>query len=546
MLVCSRKKNNMSAITEFREYLKSQVDYRQPVIAIEAIDYSIIESELSQLGLEYHIWNPAWGYRCCYNLTLEKAEHDATPLDKLRILIKESIKSRLPFIIVIEDISSLLDKNNNSNSAYLAFFSLLKNFVLMYRKCAPNKRNMIILVDSFFNFPPDAAKLFCKIPFPLPDAEDIKVEIEDYKARFNDRFFKSSMLQAQLIASLQGMRLFEIRELFESASFATNNRIDSGKIKSFAKQKEQIVASSGLLEIIDAKIGGSQYLGEEELLAYLKSQLIGMEELLAYLKMKKAVMTDVEFCKAHNLPPCKGFLLVGSPGCGKTMAAKMTACFLQLPLIRFDMGRLMGMYVGQSERNLADALSVVEAAQPCVLWIDEIEKAFAGSGNIGGSDITVRRMVGSFLTWMQEREGNIFIAATANNIESLPPELLRKGRLDEIFYLTYPDSVERKKLFELSLQKYCCTGKDMEKQILEFSLDKNSEFLSGAEIDACVKESCEKMLQSDKSITQLIGDYLKEHPLSNEEKNRRKANRDKLRKALEYRPVSESEINCRN
>ncbi|MCD8261239.1 MAG: AAA family ATPase [Bacteroides sp.] len=165
----------------------------------------------------------------------------------------------------------------------------------------------------------------------------------------------------------------------------------------------------------------------------------------------------------------------------------------EMPLLRLGMGRLMGAYVEESEHNLAKAIAVAEAAQPCILWIDEIEKAFAGSGTDKneGSDITVRRMVGSFLTWLQERKSEVYIAATANSLIGLPDELARKGRLDDTFYITYPNPQERKKIYEISLSKYNLKHNVTEQDLTDMT---GNEPIShtGAEIDAIIQTACEK------------------------------------------------------
>ena len=208
------------------------------------------------------------------------------------------------------------------------------------------------------------------------------------------------------------------------------------------------------------------------------------------------------------MPKPKGILLVGAPGCGKSEAAKSVAAILEKPLLRLDIGALMGQYVGVSEHNLIEAIKIAEAAQPCVLWIDEIEKAFAGFGNSdSGNDITVMRMVGYFLTWMQERKSLVYLVATANNLDSLRPELLRKGRWDKILYLSYPDKSGIKDIFKRCLDKYQLSldvtfdNKNFNDLVDEIY---NQE-MSGADIDSIIVEAYnDSFSQTPKSENSII------------------------------------------
>jgi SpoVK/Ycf46/Vps4 family AAA+-type ATPase len=186
------------------------------------------------------------------------------------------------------------------------------------------------------------------------------------------------------------------------------------------------------------------------------------------------------------------------PGCGKSLTAKATAAQFNVPLLRLDIGKLMGKYVGESEGNLRRAIKTAEAVAPCVLWIDELEKAFAGIGSQGnGSDITTR-LFGQFLTWLQEKESSVYVVATSNDISQLPPEFLRKGRFDELFLVELPDAEERRKIFEIHLRK---RGK-LTKNVDVLRLLKDTEGYSGADIESLVKETIETaFVSSDKSVT---------------------------------------------
>ena len=184
----------------------------------------------------------------------------------------------------------------------------------------------------------------------------------------------------------------------------------------------------------------------------------------------------------------KGVLIAGMPGCGKSLAAKATASLFGMPLVRLDVGRLLGKYVGESEDNMRKALRLSEAISPCVLWIDEIEKAFAGVGTGGSGHEVTTRLFGQFLTWMQEKENTVFIVATANDISHLPPEFLRKGRFDELFFVDLPNGEERKKILDIHLKKRGKWNRDID----SIKLIRQTGGFNGADIEAVVKDTIEK------------------------------------------------------
>ena len=175
------------------------------------------------------------------------------------------------------------------------------------------------------------------------------------------------------------------------------------------------------------------------------------------------------------------------PGCGKSLAAKASARLFNVPLLRLDIGRLLGKYVGESEHNMRIALKTAESISPCILWIDEIEKAFAGIDQNGGASDITKRLFGQFLTWLQEKENTVFVVATANDITAFPPEFLRKGRFDEVFFIDFPNEEERERIFEIHLEK---RGK-MSDDINLKELAEETEGYCGADIEEIVKNAVE-------------------------------------------------------
>ncbi|MDN4715066.1 AAA family ATPase [Vibrio parahaemolyticus] len=189
-------------------------------------------------------------------------------------------------------------------------------------------------------------------------------------------------------------------------------------------------------------------------------------------------------------------LLAGMPGCGKSMSAKAASSLFNVPLFRLDIGSLMGKFVGESEANMKAALKVAEQASPCVLWVDELEKAFSGINGAGGSAEITTRLFGYFLTWMQEKPGAVFVIATANDITNIPPELLRRGRFDEIFYVNLPSERERKQIFHVKTKQLKTTPRGLDLA----ELATLSEGFSGADIECVVNDALESLFRCNESV----------------------------------------------
>jgi len=237
-----------------------------------------------------------------------------------------------------------------------------------------------------------------------------------------------------------------------------------------AEEKRQIVQKTGVME----------YCRHDETLG----RVGGLDALKAWLKLRRSAFS--EDARAYGLPEPKGLFLLGVQGCGKSLASKAVASYWRLPLMRLDVGALFSKYIGKTEENLRTALRVSESVAPAVLWLDEIEKGFSGVTGGGDSDAgTTVRVFGTFLTWMQEKSKPVFVVATANSIDHLPPELLRKGRFDEIFFVDLPDTNEREAIFRIHLEKAGRAPADYDISGLAVS----SDGFSGAEIEQAVVDA---------------------------------------------------------
>jgi SpoVK/Ycf46/Vps4 family AAA+-type ATPase len=247
-------------------------------------------------------------------------------------------------------------------------------------------------------------------------------------------------------------------------------------------EKQQIIRKSGLLEYYATSEGFASVGG----LAVLKEWL------------SKRAMAFSNEARAFGLPAPKGILMLGVQGCGKSLCAKAVSTQWQLPLLRFDMGRMFGSLVGSSEENVRRAIAVAESVAPAILWVDEIDKAFAGSQGSGATDGgTTARVFGTFLTWLSEKSAPVFVVATANDISQLPPELLRKGRLDEIFFVDLPSREERLEVFRIHINK---RGRDATGFDLEALAQRSPDF-SGAEIEEAINSGLYDAFYSQAELT---------------------------------------------
>jgi len=250
-----------------------------------------------------------------------------------------------------------------------------------------------------------------------------------------------------------------------------------------------------------------------------KEDIGGLDNLKKWLDRKAVIYKDIDRAMKFGVDMPKGVLIAGIPGCGKSLTAKVTSAMFEVPLLKLDMGRIMGKYLGESETNMRKAIELAETISPCVLWVDELEKGFAGTDG-SGHEVTMR-LFAAFLTWLQEKTSPVFVVATANDISKLPPELLRKGRFDDIFYVDLPNKSERRSIFDIHIRKRRPT--DLAKIDFDRITDKTEGF-SGADIESVVVEAVEdafangqdglttenivKCIESTKSLSDIMKDKI--------------------------------------
>ncbi len=325
----------------------------------------------------------------------------------------------------------------------------------------------LILTGPILTIPPELEKEITVVEFGLPGRDEIEVKLDQIIAATKGLpDVDTSLTDAQrelIVKSAQGLTLEEIESVF-ARSLVETKRLD---LDAVLGEKKQIVRKSGLLEYFAADSR--------------MTDVGGMELLKEWLDQRAQSFTDK--AREFGIPAPKGILLLGVQGCGKSLLAKAVAATWSLPMLKLDVGRIFGSLVGQSEENIRKAIRIAESVAPCILWADELEKGFAGTSGSGVSDGgTTARVFATFLTWMQDKTAPVFLIATANDVSQLPPEMLRKGRFDEIFFVDLPDREERLAIFRIHLAK---RKRDPVKFDLE-SLATTTRGFSGAEIEQTV------------------------------------------------------------
>ncbi len=330
---------------------------------------------------------------------------------------------------------------------------------------AKPKGKCLVTLGCRKTLPPELEREFVTVEMELPGKAEL--------GRALDGICDSAKLvkpkdqeREQILDSASGLTTFEAENAF-ALSVVSSKAVKASDV---SREKANAIKNNGLLEVVEAS-AGLEGIG-------------GLATLKAWLLKRSGAFGQK--AREYGLPVPKGMLIIGVPGTGKSLTAKATAAVFGRPLLKLDAGRLFGSLVGQSEGNLRSAIQTAEAIAPCVLWIDELEKAFAGSKSSGSSDGgTGARVFGSFLSWLQEKTSPVFVIATANDVTQLPPELLRKGRWDELFFTDLPSIEERQQIWAIQITKAGRKPSD-------FNLDglaTSSEGFTGAEIEQCVTDS---------------------------------------------------------
>lgn len=451
------------------DILASYIDALHPIIYINYFDFKVIDEAIAEVGknakcvefnnalglVDFHDKHPM--QECNLEQFLKLTMDDGFEQEMFLILKDVHGELKDPKIIAL---LKKIAENNLYNENYSATIFILSDILVIPREL----ENYITLFE-----------------IPLPTIDEIVTVINDFIADMAISVDADTI--SEIALSFKGLNEFQIKQILNLA-YQDGGYIDKDDRLLILKEKEQVIRKSGMLEIVNFS---------EKI-----DDIGGLENLKDWLQHKAQVFANLDKAMKFGVDVPKGIMIIGMPGCGKSLTAKATASLFEIPLVRLDVGRLLGKYVGESESNMRKALSLSEAISPCVLWIDEIEKAFAGVGSNGGGNDVTTRLFGQFLTWMQEKENTVFIVATANDISKMPPEFLRKGRFDELFFVDLPNGEERRRILDIHLKKRHKWHRDID----TIALIKETKGFNGADLEAVVKETIENaFIEGKQSIT---------------------------------------------
>jgi SpoVK/Ycf46/Vps4 family AAA+-type ATPase len=371
------------------------------------------------------------------------------------------------------------------------------------QKFSANRRTVIITAPSI-TIPPELGCLVEFLELPLPDKQRLRQIIDEISVRVGKtRTLKRNLDPAGLDAMANNLRGLteEEAERATSQAIVTRYGLTPETVTDVLQAKKELLRRSGMLEFIATPEATPENDASENL-----AKVGGLDDLKGWLARRRGTWGDA--ARDFGLEPPRGVIILGVQGCGKSMCARAIAGEWKLPLVKFDTAAIFDKFIGESEKRIQKVFRVAEGLAPCVFWIDELEKIFAGSGPDSASvDAGVSsRILAAFLSWMQDRKAPVFVAATCNNVSALPPELIRKGRFDELFFVDLPNQAERKQIFAIHLAR-------RKRNPAEFDLDRvaiAASGYSGAEIDAAVQTALYGAFSSKQAVnTQGLLDALK-------------------------------------
>ena len=473
--------------------LRTLIRSSHPLVVIETVEeervLALLQSVTAQERMPLFEWSITRGLtRADEGATLSKMT--ATPLAVLQHLHGLTVEA----VFWLKDIGPHLQDP--------AVCRQLREVAAVYSR----SRATCLLTGQPITLPPDLDKVAVRLDLKLPDRDELRSmlrgllqslgpratsrprsttlvhsilgSLSETKAAENS---PSSQESDAILRALQGLTLHQARQVIAQC-IVERGTLSAEDVHTILKRKVQAIKDGGLLEYYPLEDNRFELGGFTNLKSWLERAQVGF---------------TIE-AKSLNLTPPRGIMLVGVPGCGKSLAAKAIAREWKLPLLKLDAGRLFDKFVGESEKNFRKAIEMAESLAPIVLWIDEIEKAMVAGGGSGDADAGLsRRLFGAFLTWLQEKKQDVFVVATANDLSSLPPELLRKGRFDEIFFVDLPDDAERETIWKihLSLRKQDSKKFDVGKIVSA------SDGFSGSEIEQAVVAALYRALHQKTPLT---------------------------------------------
>jgi SpoVK/Ycf46/Vps4 family AAA+-type ATPase len=439
---------------KFTDELTLLLKARYPIIYINTIEEDRVEYIIrkyikTSLNRSIYSWDFIDGYT---NNPNNEGFAKRNPVQALELV--ERLTAQTPALFLLKDFNRFLTDVSISRK--------LKN-ISRILKLQPKT---IIIIGSEFNIPKELSDLITILQFQLPVESEINYELKRLIESLNIQI--DQQILESLTRACQGLSLERIRRVL-SKIIATYKTIDENSIKLLLNEKKQIISQTEILE----------YWSVDDTI----SKIGGVDNLKNWLKKRKTSF-GIQ-ASNYGLPTPRGLLLVGIQGTGKSLTAKAIANEWQLPLLKLDVGKLFGGIVGESESRLRQMIQVAETISPCILWIDEIDKAFSNNNNTGDSG-TSNRVLATFISWLSEKTKPVFVVATANNVDLLPLEIIRKGRFDEIFFLDLPQKQEREQIFKIHIQEF----RPNRWELFDYSkLAQLSEAFSGAEIRQSIIEA---------------------------------------------------------
>jgi len=459
----TRKIKNLSE--EVSKYINSGI----PGLFFYTYEERIVISFIKQLAEKYErealfCYNPSDGL---VSLQEPIEELEYSPRTDIRDALKFLNNFRRPFFVIFQDVHLYLKDKPEILRGFKNLFSSIVNEEIY---------GTVFFISPVLDIPMELEKDIVVIDFPLPDKEEIEVIIESFRKQYN--LFLREPLKTRFIDAFNGLTREEIKYLL-AYSIVDDAELTETDIENIMIFKKQIIKKIGLVELVKVT-EKPEHIG-------------GLKTLKEWLDRKQKIYKNLELAQKAGVDIPKGVLLVGMPGCGKSLTAKACASIFSLPLLRLDMGAVFGPYLGQSEENIRRVIKLTESIAPCILWIDEIEKGFAGVRGEGSSSEVITRIFGTILTWMQEKTSPVFVVATSNDISLFPPEFLRKGRFDEIFFVDYPDAEVLRDIINIHFRKRGWNIKLDEEKLLTLCSKLAKRNFSGADAEALVVETIESI-----------------------------------------------------
>ncbi len=500
--------------------LQKMIDINTPIIYINDYDTIRINSIIYEAIQDIREWNPGTCLTRFWYFNTQETEE---------------IKAKERLDDLIRELSFCLHNNRGGGSPSVLLLREIQDYItdpvvksllssIAQRKLYDsNFEFIIIIVSSVVNVPDELMPYISFLDIDFPDDDEIRNiiyrhlyvneinnNLEESPSNLLDgkkesvinqiiRDFvnercKDSIKQVEtLLPNFRGMMPYDIDRMVDMA-MSRNGTLGADDYHMVLDHKKQIVKKSGVLELVESSVS--------------IDDIGGLKQLKEYLSGKAVIRKFSNEATNEGISMPKGIFLVGMPGCGKSLSAQATASLFKEPLLKLDMGSLMGSKVGESERNLRKAIKIAEAAAPCVLWVDEIEKGFAGSNK--DDNAYLRRMFGYFLTWLQDKKSAVFVIATANNLETLPTEFKRKGRFDDMFFIDLPNEEECEAIFNLKINKVFQKRNPRSKK--EFKVkstsnlikyvadsDKKGHHFCGADIEYVVNKCFEMIFRKQKA-----------------------------------------------